>query len=782
MFRLNQLINLPELADHLGLPTPQFRVAGRLRGGMGECFCVVHGDTSFALKIIRRDIIDDSDAWFRYLREVRLWTTLSAYEGVAEALCLIQVDELPVVCSRWMNGGNLRQHFANRSPEFFFSVMARIVGTLAWVHQEHTVIHRDLKPDNILLDDANQAYVSDWGLARPLTVSRITPHPPSLDIPNSERPELTQAGGILGTIAYASPEQLKGKTNLDHRTDIYSLGCLMYEWEKGVRPFTGKTAHEILLKQLFDTPAPLCGFFKRTTFGAEDLIRRCLEKDPNKRPPDYASLDRLLKDAAKKRNVNYSRFFPSTRYKIPMIGEGAFVSFLESHDDGHRADDSYRIADRSELEPFMREAETLMAIGDYKKAMEILSSLFVPEMVTKTPDYGHNQWVSIGYAICLIRLGRADEGVRVLECLSEAKNKPAEYFVNYSLALIRTCDYESVIKIAHDGLQSYPDDPDLVGNLCVAQTAVGAYLDAFDTAKIVLERKRDVHSLRDVGSLYHKYAESVRETDWPRAVENLRRAVGFLVEAKNRNPRHLTARFELVMALESMTAYTQCMTEVEDILKMDLHHSDRVGLTYFAALCLDRVNSYSACVEFCNERLNEISKIKNAHSNVGFHVVKIERVRARAIADGFCIGKLTESGARVIVPDAVRFFERIVLDERMRRPGDFCYLARFREWTGRYDDAEAILEQGESLYAEDWEIPFCRASIRWRAGDYDGAIDPAERAVALAPWRAQPWRVLGMVQEGLGRSRSAKTATDRAQEVEDARERLTSGIIKSVRV
>ena len=164
-FSPGQIVRLPELAEHLGLASQKFKVDRILKGGMGECIRIVQGEASFALKVIQRDIVEDSDAWSRWLREVRLWTTLSACEGVVEAFCIIRVNEFPVICSRWMQGGNLRSYLGNRSPEFFFSVMARIVGTLAWAHQQHKVIHRDLKPDNILFDGASRAFVSDWGLA-----------------------------------------------------------------------------------------------------------------------------------------------------------------------------------------------------------------------------------------------------------------------------------------------------------------------------------------------------------------------------------------------------------------------------------------------------------------------------------------------------------------------------------------------------------------------------------------------------------------------------------------
>ncbi len=771
-FRPDQIVILPELAEHLGLASQKFRVDRILKGGMDECIRVVQGETSFALKVIQRDIVEDSDAWARYLREVRLWTTLSACEGVVEAFCIIRVDELPVVCSRWMQGGNLRRHLKNRSPEFFFSVMARIVGTLAWAHQQHQVIHRDLKPDNILLDEASRAFVSDWGLARPLTVATSKAREPvSTDVRISVDAALTAAGSIMGTVYYASPEQLRGDADLDHRTDIYSLGCLMYEWEGGSCPFTGTTVEEIRLKHLFEVPAPLGSFFKKTTFGAERLIRECLEKDPTKRPPDYDSLDLALEEAAKKRNIRYRRFLPSLRYAMPMVGARTFDDHLRSAKGTWDSAGTRCILEGSEIEQFMQEADALSAVGDYKKAEEIFDSLFVPEMVTAVPDDPYNQSVTIGYAFCLVKLGQADDAIEALECLSAAKVKPAEYFVNLSLALIGKSDHSASANIALDGLRLYPDDQDLVGNLLVAQTAIGAFEAAAETAKIRLTHKRDVHSLHEVGALHCKYADSIRELNWPLAVKNLKLAAGLLREAKELNPRYLPARLQLTIALEAMTAYVQCSAEINATYDMPLHDSDRIFLAYMTARCLDRVNDHKSCLKFCNDWLKRVSEVQETNSVSRYNIVRLERVRVATIADGFCIGQMTTDGKRVIVPEVPEFFAQIVRDEEMREPDDFCYLARFREWTEKYEEAEAVLAQAQSLYPEYWEIPFQRADFRCRAGDYSGAIDSAEHATQLAPWKTQTWHLLGMVHDGLGRSGQAEIAKDRAKEIQRARER-----------
>lgn len=313
-FKQNQLLQIPELAAHVGLIAPEFRVDAILRGGMGECIRVVQGQKAFALKVIQKDLVEDSEAWERYLRELRLWTTLSACDGVVEALCILRINGVPMVCSQWMQGGSLRRHLKNRSPDFFFSVMARIVGTLRWAYDHHNILHRDIKPDNILLNESGLAFVSDWGLARPLTAE--AGHRPTA-VQRDAPPALTQAGSFLGTVYYASPEQLLGAAALDHRTDIYSLGCMMYEWETGACPFTGTTAEEVRLKHLFERPAPVAGLLRKSAFGADHAIRACLEKDPGNRLPDYAALDLALAESAKDRGIPYQTFRPrsGTRYQ-----------------------------------------------------------------------------------------------------------------------------------------------------------------------------------------------------------------------------------------------------------------------------------------------------------------------------------------------------------------------------------------------------------------------------------------------------------------------------------
>src|SRR5690606_3168809 len=136
-------------------------------------------------------------------------------------------------------------------------------------------------------------------------------------------------------------------------------------------------------------------------------------------------------------------------------------------DSVRNAKGTYNFFEYSELEPFIREADVLVSVGNHSAAAEILGSLFVPEMVAAAPDVPLYQCFATGYALCLSNLGQASEAIKVLECLSGAKEKPAEYFVNLSYAQIQVADFTAARNTAAEGLRQYGDDQDLVGNLLI---------------------------------------------------------------------------------------------------------------------------------------------------------------------------------------------------------------------------------------------------------------------------------------------------------------------------
>jgi serine/threonine protein kinase len=766
-FTPGQKISLPELAHPLQLSSSEFDIKDVICGGMGQCVCIVQRDHVFALKVLRADLLESSEGWSRYIRELEIWSTLSACDGVVEVMQIIRLNEVPAVCSRWMSGGNLRKHLANSDPKFFFSVIARVIGTLAWVYEQHKVIHRDLKPDNILLDESDQAFVSDWGLARPLTVSDPVPAGGRLrPREQTNSPALTRIGQILGTVAYASPEQLSGMA-VDQRTDIYSLGCLMYEWEAGRWPFTGTTPEEIRQKHLFESPPTLGGLLRKTKFGIEDVIHRCLVKDPKRRIPDYCSLEDALAEAASRRRIQYQKFHPSTRYRVPMVGTGKFRSYATEEGGGNSA---YTVRDASDVEPFLREAIALASIGENGKAADIYGRLFVAEIVASFPDVALQQVLAVNYASCLTALDRAQEAVTVLKCLAGAQAKPAEYFVNLSHAYLRTREFQAAASTATEGLAIYPVDYDLMGNLLFAQVGMEGYEKAVETAKIRLQHRRDVHSLGGTANLHLSYAQELTSREWPLALRHFRHAADLLEEARGLNPRHLVTRMLLLQTLERMEAYSRCVHEISGVLDLPWCAGDRAHLAYLQARCLDRVSDYSGCFTSCEKNLEWM--LKNPAVPRAF-VIQVERVRAMTLTYGYCIGKEKE-GRRYIITIAEEFFARIVHDKKHRQAVDFCYLAELHEWIRKHREADSVLDEAAALYPKYWQIPWRKANFLMARREYYKAVGPAEEASRLAPWKHQTWQVLGDACSCAGLDARAEVAKKCADEVRQTRRHLAA--------
>ncbi len=156
------------------------------------------------------------------------------------------------------------------------------------------IIHRDLKPANIKVTPAGKVKVLDFGLAKAFDEDHATPdlsQSPTLSV------AVTQQGLILGTAAYMSPEQAQGKA-VDHRTDVWAFGVVLYELLTGRRPFTGETMPEMLASILRDEPD-----WRAVPAKARRLLQRCLEKDPRRRLRDIGDMHLLLEDCARDRGA-----------------------------------------------------------------------------------------------------------------------------------------------------------------------------------------------------------------------------------------------------------------------------------------------------------------------------------------------------------------------------------------------------------------------------------------------------------------------------------------------
>ena len=158
----------------------------------------------------------------------------------------------------------------------FFEISATLAEAISAAH-EQGITHRDLKPDNVMVAGDGRLKVLDFGLAKLREEARGPDHPTILPTAT-----VTQEGKILGTVSYMSPEQAEGKP-VDHRSDIFSLGVMLYQMATGRRPFEGDSSAAILASILNETPSPVTEVKPALPRHLGRIVRRCLQKDPDRR-------------------------------------------------------------------------------------------------------------------------------------------------------------------------------------------------------------------------------------------------------------------------------------------------------------------------------------------------------------------------------------------------------------------------------------------------------------------------------------------------------------------
>jgi serine/threonine protein kinase len=208
-------------------------------GGMGAVYRARDEelDRDVALKLIRSEIADNPAALERFKREVQLSSRVT-HKNVLRVYDLAESDGVKFLSMQFVDGVDLSTVLKRdgRLPVArFVRLWRQILEGLRAAH-EQGVVHRDLKPQNVMVDATDRVYVTDFGLAKSLEQSGVT-----------------QTGAIVGTPYYMSPEQVKGAP-VDHRSDIYSAGVLLYEMATGRLPFTGATPYEVMAQRLQKAP------------------------------------------------------------------------------------------------------------------------------------------------------------------------------------------------------------------------------------------------------------------------------------------------------------------------------------------------------------------------------------------------------------------------------------------------------------------------------------------------------------------------------------------------
>ena len=241
-------------------------------GGMGVVYLA--RDTklkrSVAIKSMPAKLAADSTARTRFRREAELLASLN-HPNIAVIHEIIEEEESGYLVLEYVPGETLAERIVRESLELdeALSIGQQIAEAVSAAHKKG-IVHRDLKPSNIKITPEGRVKVLDFGLAKPLTTENKV-----------SETTTTHPGRVIGTPAYMSPEQARGKET-DHRTDIWSFGCILYQILTGQLPFEGETATDTLAR-IIERQPDWQSLPKQIPSNIRTLLKRCLEKDPDKR-------------------------------------------------------------------------------------------------------------------------------------------------------------------------------------------------------------------------------------------------------------------------------------------------------------------------------------------------------------------------------------------------------------------------------------------------------------------------------------------------------------------
>lgn len=242
----------------------RYKIVKYLGGGMSSVYLAtdIILNREVVVKMIKADPLDKEKSVRRFQREVESTIQLS-HPNIVSVLDVDETDEYHILVTEVVHGVNLKEHILKNSPLDIDEVIRIAMMTLRGIEHAHDrgIIHRDIKPQNILLDTNGRVKITDFGIAKALSETRMT-----------------ETNQVIGSVQYISPEQAKGQ-NTDERTDIYSFGVMLFELLTGRLPYEAETAVSVALKHISE-PFPNISEYRDIPVGLKNIIMKCTEKEP----------------------------------------------------------------------------------------------------------------------------------------------------------------------------------------------------------------------------------------------------------------------------------------------------------------------------------------------------------------------------------------------------------------------------------------------------------------------------------------------------------------------
>jgi serine/threonine protein kinase len=264
-FEIGQRVGDYEIVSMLGV------------GGMGRVYRVrnIISDRTEAMKVLLPDLVAEQDLAVRFISEIRMLASFD-HPNIAQLHTAFQVDNQLVMMMEFVEGFTLEQR-AKQGPipqSDVINYMQQVLAALSYAHSRG-VVHRDIKPANIMVTSHGVVKLMDFGIAK-----------------SHVEQDLTRPGTTMGSLYYMSPEQVRGGT-VDARSDIYSVGVMMYELLAGRRPFVADSAYDILNQQCNVVPQPPVEVNHQLPGPLSDLILCAMAKDPANRFQIHQKPNRL---------------------------------------------------------------------------------------------------------------------------------------------------------------------------------------------------------------------------------------------------------------------------------------------------------------------------------------------------------------------------------------------------------------------------------------------------------------------------------------------------------
>lgn len=262
-------------------------------GGMANVY-LAHDmilDRDVAVKTLRLDFANDEEFIRRFHREAQSATSL-AHPNIVSIYDVGEEDSIYYIVMEYVDGQTLKQYIQQYAPlkvEEAIDIMKQLTSAISHAHQNH-IIHRDIKPHNILIDRNGNVKITDFGIAMALSATSIT-----------------QTNSVLGSVHYLSPEQARGGT-ANRKSDIYSLGIVMFEMLTGRLPFSGESAVSIALKHLQSETPSLRRWNPNIPQSVENIVLKATAKDPFHRYANGEEMEDDLNTALDPDRINEKKF------------------------------------------------------------------------------------------------------------------------------------------------------------------------------------------------------------------------------------------------------------------------------------------------------------------------------------------------------------------------------------------------------------------------------------------------------------------------------------------